>query len=189
MEGTRHEKAFLVITAYVIGFTTAFIAFAIPNMQSYDAVDALTFAPTVKSVSVSTPTLSVGKGEEGLYAITPTYQRLLSVDRSTLGANLIDSAPSSGYYYAIIDAEASRNGQFVYYCEQIDESDTTCDPYVYELATDSLHPVTVDGAQVKPVIADHTAAWTDTSELMIDDHISADPAQPWVLVPLKLEVQ
>lgn len=189
MEGTRHEKAFLVITAYVIGFTTAFIAFAIPSMQSTDTVETITAAPRAVSSSTAAPSLSVGKGEEGLYAITPTYQRLLSVDRATLSANLIDSAPTSGYYYQIIDAEASRNGQFVYYCEQIDESDDTCDPYVYELATDSLHLVTADGAEVKPEIASHAAAWTDTSELMIDDRISSDPAKPWILVPLKLEVQ
>lgn len=43
MEGTKHEKAILVLLAYIIGFTSAFIAFGIAKSISVDADDTVAY--------------------------------------------------------------------------------------------------------------------------------------------------
>lgn len=195
MEGTRHEKVALIIASYLIGFTTAFIAFGVNKLANTEVIVQDNPAQTLNTATVNTPELensitSVGFGEDGLFAVTAGYERLLSADKKTLSANVSDSVKNTpGFYYNIVDAEASRNGQFVYFCEQVSEDSESCNPYVYSLADDSLYAVKVDGEAYASTIADHKSAWLENNSLKLNDMVSVDGTTPWVFVTTEPEVQ
>lgn len=190
MEGTRHEKVVLIIAAYVIGFTTAFIAFGLAKMHAESQVIFLSTetSHTAYAEEVNTMLASVAVSDEGLYLITEDGERLIAANRSVLGEDANLSAVEPGYYYEIVDAEASRDGRFVYYCEQLTQEAANCDPYVYALESDSLYRVKLDGQTLYPIIENHESMWAGNSTLMINGAVSNDENKPWELSTVE-EVQ
>jgi hypothetical protein len=186
MEGTRHEKAALIVAAYVIGFVTAFIAFGLTKINPetkvllIEAKDAL----SSQKEEVHNFVTSVGFGADGLYSITQDTERILAADRNALAASVVLATAEPGFYYEIIDAEASRDGRFIYYCEQLTKEAENCDPYVYVLAEDTLYHVKKDDMAFYPIIQSHESMWTDDSMLMVNDAVSNDPNRPWELTTL-----
>ena len=183
MEGTRHERIALVIAAYVIGFITAFIAFGVGNVSQTD-IDSTGVVKnaTAQQIQSERKKTSVGIGEDGLFVITAQGERMLSANMQSLGANIIASANGEpGFYFSIIDAEASPNGTYVYFCEQLTEKSEVCDPYIYSLQSDTIYPVKVDGDRYEASIADHNSAWMDESTLVLNGATSLDQMKPWVL--------
>ena len=181
MEGTRHEKIAIIIASYVIGFTTAFIAFGINQPDSRMQVQIQGGQNNSAQQVSDNDITSVGYGNDGLFVITSGYERLLSAKASTLGASAISSKGTSGYYYKIVDAEASRDGRFVYFCEQLTQDAETCDPYVYAVEDDSLHMVKADGSAYKSPVATHESAWSDDNDLVLNSMSSAVKDTPWLL--------
>lgn len=188
MEGTRHEKTIIIITSYVIGFTTAFIAFGInkisnPEMINDNVIEParLTSMQQHEEASNTDGITNVGFGKDGLFAITPTYERLLSADKNSFSATVANSIQNTpGFYYAIVDAEVSRNGKFVYFCEQNDETAKYCLPYVYSLSDDSLHVVKRGGGTYKSPVDGHTSSWSEDNSLVLNGMVSEDNQTPWI---------
>jgi hypothetical protein len=180
MEGTRHEKVGLIIASYVIGFVTAFIAFGQAKMTAPEPIVVIQreVERTTSVAEASQPT-TVGFNEDGLYAITPQGERIISANRNVLSASAVESLP--GYFYNIIDAEPSRDGSFVYFCEQLTEESESCDSYVYSVAADTLYRVTVDGEAYSPAIAGHNSMWGTQNELSINGALTMDLSHPWLL--------
>lgn len=181
MEGTRHEKIALIVVAYVIGFTSAFIAFGINDYtaekKGIDTNNAQAFIN--QSANVRHTSLSVGLGEEGLFAITEDKERILSADKHSSDTTV--SERTSGFFHAMIDAEVSRDGEYVYFCEQLMAEDFSCDPYVYSLDQDTLFPVTFEGEHIKPLILSHDSTWTEDNALVLNSAASLDSSEPWKL--------
>ncbi len=181
MEGTRHEKVALIIAAYVIGFITAFIAFGQDKPQTHESIVLITeekaFAAPVQE---STQTM-VGFDEDGLYAITPAGERIISANRNVLSASALESTGLAGYFYNIIDAEPSRDGAYIYFCEQLTAESENCDAYVYALATDTLYRVTLDAQAYSPTIAGHNSMWGTQNDLTLSGAISINTQMPWIL--------
>ena len=185
MEGTRHEKVLLIILSYIIGFTTAFIVFGFGNQQT-SSIDLPSYTPKA-SAQDSTDALkaSVVFKEDGVYVVTSRYDRILSANKNALSSNVLASiGDSAGFHYRVIDAEASRNAKFVYYCEQISEDDDSCHPYVYSVDLDAVFPVEHNNEKVTYPVEGHSSVWMETNALMIGSTVSGDPARPWELVDL-----
>lgn len=187
MEGKRHEKVVIVISSYIIGFTTAFIGFGVTAIQTAD-VPLTSYIPQESNVEATAVTpiqknviTSISFGTDGLYAVTPAGNILLSVNKKVQEASVIGATRNSGYYFEIVDAEASRDGKFAYFCEQLMESDTTCDPYVYDLQGDLLHKVKENGSPVNSTVKDHASSWDENGLLSLNGSNSTDAAKPWEL--------
>jgi len=191
IEGHRHEKVVLVVTSYVIGFTTAFLAFGMNQLyMAKDVLATSTVHNVIKTKVADTgpeKILSVTTDSEGLSAVTSKGTIILSAKKSTLESSVIGSVDVPGYHTAIIDAEVSRDGNFVYFCEQLSEENETCGAYVYALASKILHRVSIDAITYAPAIKDHTSSWSDTNLLNVDAGISADAIKPWLLVSKPIE--
>ncbi len=191
MEGTRHERVALIAAAYVIGFITAFIAFGLEKINETDIhadTQAVIKNASAQQAESSTQATSVGMGEDGLFVITDKGERMLSANMQVLGASIISGAGEPGIYYSIIDAEASHNGAFVYFCEQLTQAALTCDPYVYSLANDTIYPVKIGDEKYKAPIATHKSTWTNDSTLVLNGATSLDQQQPWLLTVAESEV-
>ncbi len=111
MEGSRNEKIVIVLSAYVIGFTTAFIAFGINNSYTPSVPEEDFSRSYVQPLSVKVaPQVisSIEENDEGFFAVIGGYKRMLSAKRSTLGANVIASNATSGFYTAVIANTLSK---------------------------------------------------------------------------------
>lgn len=182
MEGSRNEKIVIVLSAYVIGFTTAFIAFGINNSYTPSVPEEDFSRSYVQPLSVKVaPQVisSIEENDEGFFAVIGGYKRMLSAKRSTLGANVIASNATSGFYTAIIANTLSKDAQFVYFCEQQKTDAKDCAAYVYSLADDSLHRVKVNGKSYDPIIEGHTALWNDDTTLVLNGITSTEAIKPW----------
>jgi hypothetical protein len=183
MEGTRHEKALIIVSAYVIGFITAFIAFGISKTatqnEEYVSFDLKT-SQAEESAQVH-DAISVNVGSDGLYLVTGERERLLSANRNALSASVQLAAAEPGFFYQIVDAEASRDGSYVYYCEQLTEEAANCDPYVYVIADDTLYRVKSDGQLLYPISSSHESMWSGESTLIVNGFVALDAERPWEL--------
>jgi hypothetical protein len=182
MEGTRNEKIVIVLSAYVIGFTTAFIAFGIHNPSETQISDNSfnrSYAQPLSATEDIGTISSIEKNDEGLFAVTRGYSRLLSVKRGSQGATLIAATPTPGFHAAVIADALSKDAKFIYFCEQQTADAKECIAYVYSLADDSLHRVKVNGEAYAPSVESQTAVWTDDSKLALNNMLSNSPEKPW----------
>ncbi len=189
MENSRHERAMVVMTSYVIGFTSAFIAFGINHVTQTDMIVVDTSSVTGSSEVVS---MQPRKGESysasiriepaGLVVVSEAGKRLLSARKnSPYVASAISADPQPGFAVKIIEAELSRDSRFVYFCEQLEDEAQSCVAYVYSIADDVLHPLKVRGSEYGPQILTHTSAWSQDGNLMVDGFLSTSPETPWEL--------
>ena len=185
MENTRHERAIVVVASYVIGFTSAFIAYGIaatPSTPLPTAAEHTAPAVAMQPRQGESYSASVQIRPEGLVVVTNEGERMLSARRSSpFLANVISSKPEPGISEQIVEAELSRDSKFVYFCEQLTKSAQDCNAYVYSVDQDILHPLQVRGEQYSPQIVTHTSAWSAESNLMVDGFNSVSPETPWLL--------
>lgn len=184
MFDTRHEKIIITIAAYIIGFTTAFIAYGLsqkPTTVSYNNSQIVSVASSKKAPQESiAPTVVLEN--DGLRVYTDKFERLLSFAQSQFSANVILSTGTSGVHYAIIDAEPSRDNNYVYFCEQLTSTSDTCTPFIYDVDKDFLKRVTLDGAAYYPEIGEYVSSWTKDNFLMVGGYHSNNYETPWELV-------
>ena len=183
MEGTRHEKIIIAIAAYVIGFSTAFIAFGVNQVNKTAPSD---FSNAyISPVSAQTPVhhmeTTVSLAEEGLFAISQERKRILSANRNYLEANVVEALGETGLHYAIIDAEVSPNGKFIYFCEQLTSLDDTCGAFVYSVGADTIYEVSLDSERFRPIVADHESVWNEGNLLLTEGAVSVNADVPWVM--------
>lgn len=187
MEGTRHEKIFIVLLAYTIGFTTAFIGFGLSSMNhksQQDEFSALESVSTYKQPGHNYKQLhakidSIGFDDSGLYASVRGYKRILSAKQSTLVTSVAQSLPTPGFYTEIYNPLLSPDGWFAFFCEQTSVADKTCTPYVYSLYDDTVYGVSINGQTQHIDIQDSNLLWSSENELVINGWYSVDGETPW----------
>jgi|GEM_PF-866035 len=167
IEGTRHERAALVTTAYVIGFITAFIGFGVSYLSVDTGVPVATQPASVvmttetESTSSATPTVSLEQTADGLFLNTDEGVTLLASFTSG------DVATTDGEYVALAATDVSPNGSYAYFCEVPSVSSDNCAPYVYNVMTERVYPVTINGNRVAFSAEPHTVIWAETGPLSI----------------------
>lgn len=198
IEGTPHEKALLVVFAYLIGFTTAYIAFGFTTSGMTDTVK-LVQVPTEQSASVAasangndsdtdapaTPATDVPEvvyENSGLYVHTGVeFPTLLSKDISALDTTFADRPALSdkqGFHTAIPAYEHFASTGYVYYCEQHD--DASCVPMLYSLDDEQLYVVQNQSGPLALSIAEASAVqMTPAAGLLFANYRSTDRTTPW----------
>lgn len=135
----RHERAFLVALAYVIGFTTAFIAFGVSSDTITDQI-SYTGSQNVAAVAATMTavpepiitTQDVGLDERGLYVMRDGEEYFVSA-RLPQG-----SEPGAGYHVSIDRLTLTNDGRLLYYCAQEDFDQEGCTEYVYDVLDHSV---------------------------------------------------
>ena len=145
MEGTRNEKALLVLCSYVIGFVTAYIAYGITytTFSEVAVTEGDTYTASVSAAADTTPAangVSYVLDDAGLTVNVNGEERLLSVNAATLTPEEIATLGAPGVYETMNQVSVSSDGSEVFYCEQF-PGESVCTPYVYSVANDSIRPV------------------------------------------------
>jgi len=173
------RDALILVLSYIIGFTTAYIAFGIDKpvgeQQEYNTNNMVS-AHFSKDVDTHT-NVGIAVREDGLYALLGDKTRILSAQAASA------SASRPGWHYKVIETAVSPNNRYVYYCVQMSEASSECVHYVYQVDEDIVYKVSqADGEQLSSDINSTDAGWTETNLLSLNGYISASVAEPWRVV-------
>lgn len=210
LEGTKHEKAVLVVLAYIIGLTSGFIGFGINDyyqgntehkimisegeMMEYSNSDLNAETETVLGMSdmasynlptENPPETTAGGSvvyEDGqLTAVTENGEVVLSVHVDQLGDAIPDILAAQGHHIEPPVYLVSPEGRYVYFCEQHLGSDD-CTNFLFDTESVSIQYVQVNSqAYVSPVSQAASAYWA-VDGLHIGEFISESLQSPWKLV-------
>ena len=195
IEGTKHEKAVLVILSYVSGFTAGFIIFGMSALSSARPAESVIYhEPQATDISMNTqdqvpapveqeapaPIDEVMYKDGRLMANVNGASVLLSAQLATVDAETAKTFANQGVHQAIPKYQASDDANFVYYCEQHSEADS-CINFIYDVEKQIIQYVTVDGKKLfSNAETAQTATWNN-GLLTIGTATSIDATTPWKL--------
>lgn len=166
IDGSRHERAALVGTAYIIGFVTAFIGYGVSNLSTptmpVESGSEMS-AALLKAVPASGGAM-VEERTEGLYIVNGEKETLLSVNEASTDSVVAQD----GVYARLSKYELSPDGRYVYFCEQPSANSDSCAPYVYSVEKDVVYPVTQDGNRIGVASDRHEVVWTRNGLVSIE---------------------
>jgi hypothetical protein len=196
IEGTKHEKAVLVILSYVAGFTAGFIVFGlsiVPSLQSATvnpeprAEDPVSAPLELQGERATTENVSAAKAvsqvlyKDGrLLASVNGASVLLSAQLQTVDAETAAFFANQGIHEAIPQYLVSDDGNFIYYCEQRSLNDL-CTNYVYDVINEIIQFVTLDGVKLESTGQEAKTAVWDGNKLTIGPSSSVSVVTPWNL--------
>lgn len=176
----RHEKIVLVMLAYIIGFTTAYIGFGLTPEQSHK--DHVVTTTSEKHNSTSTQQQHEKKGnvevlfeEEGMFARVNGREVIVS------GALRDGVSPGQGFHVAVPDYAVSPNEEFIYYCEQQTHDADTCHDYIYVIDEHLVRPLQFNGTHLTSSIIQSQFSWQDNGTAQYNGYRSLSPQRPWQL--------
>lgn len=205
MEGTKHEKAVLVILSYVVGLTSGFIGFGLT--QTTDVANE--FPQTVLSTEVEqmnqevtspadeSEILESSKGSLDANSASKTgvsvayidgrltidvngSVQLLSVERSRLNLEAASYFTKQGTHVVEPIYVVSPDSNFMYFCEQSNAKDS-CQSFVYDIENQMIHYVTKNGDKLVLPRAEAQRVQWNGSQLTFDDSTSDSTSIPWAL--------
>lgn len=207
MEGTKHEKVVILVLAYVVGFTSGFIAFGVatPDLETVTpvaVVESITSEVPMEEVATDLPvieeqavTLSDDNAKDYIEPMYPQgthvyYQNgrlfvsidgnvnLLSIEKNRMAANVTDLFSSQGSHVAVPHYAISDDNKFVYYCEQQSSQDT-CVSFVYDIANQTVQYVVENGQKLVLAASDAKKAVWSNATLLVGNGASISPETPW----------
>ena len=195
MEGSRHERAALVIISYFIGALTVFIWAASQqlnapavSMQSAAVVRAVlptdtnsadeSIADTTEHAVLAKPFVQYVDG-----VLEVNHQngvRVLSFS-GDIGDDADPSFADQGRHVGELPYVVSPADDFVFFCEVKSLSNDTCKPFIYDTLADTIYPVRKDGERVEIFIAAaKEATWTATG-FTLGGVTAKTAVKPWQL--------
>ncbi len=174
MEGTRHERVITVLSAYLIGFTTAFIAFGVTQIENrVDFVYVPTPSQTaavVNAVPTDAPVTTVSEAylsEAGLMYKGNKGEVLVSA--------YAEDGQKDGVHQSIFEFSMSPDGKYLYFCEVPTADIDACKPFVYVVAAEAVYPVTEGGERIALPLTATSLGWdnlglTAISGLKVDQN-------------------
>ena len=183
MEGTRNERAVLVVLAYVIGFTTAYIA--ITHFQekgiemrqaSIESSNHLASAgPKTAAVPSNDVTIQYGNGELVVHSNGDSY--LVSVEPSVIGLEATEY--ELGLHTDLPVYKLSPDGNWLHFCE-VTTDPGYCRHNLYDMNERVIRRVQVQGEHlVTSVELAKTSTWNSDTGLKIGPYHSEEMSAPW----------
>ena len=175
----KHEKIILVLLGYTIGFTTAFIGFALTDDKKHERKSEM-YANKVLQKNYNQlegdSSVSVIFDDSGMYAVVDGNKKVVS------GVLTETVPPGPGFHSEIPFYSVSPSGKYIYYCEQEQEADGTCSQYLYLINEHVIKPLKLNGESLSSSVADSGFTWTENGQLISDEYSSVSEAEPWKLV-------
>jgi hypothetical protein len=196
LEGTKHEKAVLVVLAYIIGLTSGFIGFGVT--QKYQsapaAAEVVAFipegyvppdTPPPSDETMAEPGNDVARYEDGkLYAYVHGDRYVLSLSNDIMPVANVEGFATQGIHKKIPTYSTSPDGLYVHFCEQLTDADE-CTHYIFDTEENLIQPVSFDGKKFITSISEAlTAAWNGDT-ITIGQYSSAAAITPWKLQNLE----
>lgn len=175
IEGTRNERVIMVLAAYAIGFTTAFIAFGVTQIEDkIQFVYVPTASQTASVVGAVSEDAAPADGTLVLNEVGLVYKD--GETEELLSANTMQNG-DDGFHAALIDYALSPDQQFVYFCEQPLPTSESCKPFVYSAAAKLVFPVLQNKERIALPLQQQNLTWGEGGlEAVGDATIDALPS-------------
>ena len=170
-----HSKAILVGLAYVIGFTTSYIAFELNDVSPrYEVQGSTETQARVIQQASAYGAIKILTTDEGLFIKSDEGERIIS---ATADADDLEF----GFHKEIVSASVSSDGTMVHYCAIMDDSDS-CYHFIYVISDDIVHPVRSEGELVvtEKNVAE-LSTWLPDNRLNVGGTMSQSTATPWLM--------
>jgi len=204
-EGTKHEKALLVVLAYIIGVTSGFLAFG-PYSGSAEAqknkiYNADFLMEEVYDEELEEPFIYqeeevmngngevlgevaasedfVYYGEDRLFVEAPTGRVLLSIHESVLNGEVSSDFSEQGLHVIPPVYVASDDERHVFFCESHDNSGV-CKAFIYDVMENVIRPVAVNGQHLTLTETEAATARFEGDAFAVANLVSL-PSRPWTL--------
>lgn len=181
----RHERALLVATTYIIGFTAAFLLYAEPELPvdlfpENNAAAVVTAQPS-EVVEVVPPVSSALAVEyyDGVLTVNASGKTLYkssSADLLEPGAVVSDQ----NYFYGAPLFTIAPDQSSVFVCEFQTPDATSCKGQIIT-TTGAVEHITVSGNPVNITRASADAALFTAVGFKVSTYDSIDPSTPWAL--------
>lgn len=196
LEGTKHEKAVLVITAYIIGFTSSFIAFGVMDRVEAPApLESVSttwpegyqppteMPPSDEAVSAAPTGGGMATYEDGkLYANVQGERYVLSLQNDIMDVTNVEGFATQGIHEALPTYSASADGHFVHFCEQQTPADA-CTHFVFDAKRNVIQPLSLEGKSFITTVNEALSTVWNGDALRIAQYASVSQAEPWKMVP------
>lgn len=195
MEGSRHERAALVIISYFIGALTVFIWAASQQLekpslgqQSAAVASAVLTTPGVSETSAAPVDTASAESPrpfvqyvDGVLEVNHQNDiRVLSFS-GDIGDGADPSFADQGRHVGELPYVVSPAEDFVFFCEVKSLEDDTCKPFIYDTLADTIYPVRKDGERVEIfTAAAKEASWTATG-FTLGGVTAKTTLKPWQL--------
>lgn len=175
MEGTRHERVVTVLSAYIIGFTTAFIAFGVTQIE--EAVNFV-YVPVPSQTAAVIDALPADDQPAAL-SNQPVYLTEAGLVYNDNGSETLisafgESGDIDGVHQSIFEFSLSPDGQFLYFCEVPAAAVEACKPFVYDTNEGAVYPVTEGGERIALPLTATELTWDKTGLVAISG-LAVDP--------------
>jgi len=170
-----HSKAIIVGLAYLIGFTTAYIAFGINESKVHSVVKSnYESRHSVVNQAAAFGAAKTFANEEGLFIRNGEEERIISATSD--GEEL-----EFGFHKEIVTTSMSMDQSMVHYCATMDDSEE-CYNFVYVVSEDVVYPVRdSNGVVVTSMDEAQTSAWLPGNLLSINGEVSLSTTNPWLM--------
>ncbi|MEM9336255.1 MAG: hypothetical protein AAGA35_00155 [Patescibacteria group bacterium] len=195
LEGTKNERGIILILAYIIGFTSGYIAFGYQDnyllKQPKPSLEQ-TKQQIQGEQMVAEPSLTTSVPEEGSGRLRyasgvleyvhedGTVRALSFLQTPSLAASALLGADQQGVHTALDAYNTSPDERFAFFCEQkLDQSQ--CYPFVYDSTEDEIRfvrerevpfPISIDVAR--------RVYWNEDGIVLGEFH-SRQKDQPWIV--------
>jgi hypothetical protein len=197
LEGTKHEKAVLVVLAYIIGLTSGFIGFGVTQSLTTNTMEVAVApefipegytgpdTPPPSDEMTATAEEEVARYEDGkLYAYVHGDRFVLSLSNDIMPVENVEGFATQGIHEKIPTYSVSEDGRFVHFCEQHTEADE-CTHFIFDADENVIQPVSYEGKNFITSISEAlTAAWNGDT-ITIGTYSSAAAITPWKLQTLE----
>lgn len=173
MKSVRFERSLLIILAYIIGFTTAFIAFN----QSLNQSNSVPQIASTGKVMEEKNDWELILNDVGLFIKQGDNERILSANKNSLSMDA--DIERVGFHHKITNAQVSPSKKFIFYCELLSMTSEGCVPVVYDIEKDTAHLVSLPDTEGVVVLNYNDNPWSDDDLLTINDFQSHSSDQPW----------
>lgn len=200
LEGTKHEKAVLIIVAYIIGFTSGFIAFGLSALyQSNANLAALPTDFTPQATPYTPPTsnppadsesddVAVASYSDGkLYATIGAEKFVLSISDEVMPNDNVEGFSTQGIHIGLPAFSTSSDGRFIHFCEQKTAEDS-CMHFVFDATSNLIQFVAVDGTKLSTSLEEAEAVEWNGNILSIGNYRSIDGNSPWEVANTELSI-
>ncbi len=188
-DGSRNERAGLVVMSYVAGFTAAFIAFGI-SYQHWNNVNISTTYKNISQTASLLPTDSqinpVSSEEVSGYKIDKTGLHYVTEAKDSTLLSLFapnftdtdnDVAVVQGIHDEIRVVGMSQSKRFLHFCEYR-ANWNECRPFMYDTRENVLRSITT----TSPNRSINSEALKWDNNLLFDGQLrSVNDSQPWIL--------
>lgn len=191
MEGSRHERAALVIISYFIGALTVFIWAASQQLEKpslgQQSAAVATAVLNEESAAVPEETITVEPTKPFVQYVDGVLEvnhqngiRVLSFS-GDIGDGADPSFADQGRHVGELPYVVSPAEDFVFFCEVKSLEDDTCKPFIYDTLADTIYPVRKDGERVEIfTAAAKEASWTATG-FTLGGVTAKTTLKPWQL--------